>query len=229
MTATSTLPAALNVGSAQLFSYVQTWANARYHQFDTNPMAEDLTRIDVTRVADLDRVRLRITNNYLQGGNNHYRRLLDLLGVEEGSQKEAWAGGVGYTAWFWQEQHRLPWYHVDRKRADWVIDDLFQLNRCLEQTAVRIKSWEKGGLRRIPPGTEEHFLWLRRLLTSRARLAREALGIKWDAVSEMRASQMSLSVFFDEDKRKLFGVAGIRASLEEFFRIRTPIPLARSA
>jgi len=229
MTTAPTLPYALNAGSAQLFSYVQTWANVRIHQFDTNPLAEDLTRVDVTRVVDPDRIRHRVANNYLLGGHNHYKRLLDLLGVEEGSQKSAAAGGIGYTAWFWQEQDRFPWYHADRKRADGVIDDLFQLHRCLEQTADRIKSWEKGRLQRIPPGTDEHFHWLRRLFTSRVGLAREALGIKWDPVSQTRASQMSLSIFFDEDKRRLFGVAGIRASLEEFFRLRTPLPLARSA
>jgi hypothetical protein len=229
MTTAPTLPYALNAGSAQLFSYVQTWADLRVHQFDANPMNEDLTRVDVMHVANPDRIRFRISTDYAHAAHNHYKRLLDLLGVEEGSQKEAWAGGIGYTAWFWQEQNQFPWYHADRKRSDWVIDDLFQLHRCLEQTADRIKSWEKGRLQRIPPGTDEHFHWLRRLFTSRIALAREAVGIKWDPVSETRASHMSLSIFFDEDKRKLFGVAGIRASLEEFFRLRTPFPLARSA
>jgi len=224
-----TLPYVLSAGSTQLFGYLQTWSNVRVHQFDTSPLSEDLSRIDVTHATNPDRIRYRLADNYLNGGHNHYKRLLGALGVNEGAQKEALASGIGFTAWFWQERDQFAWYHDDRKRAEWIIDDLFQLHRCLEQAADRIKTWEKGRLRRVPPGTEEHFNWLRRLFTSRVGLAQEAVGIKWEGANETRATAMSLSIFFDEEKRKVFRVEGIRSSLAEFFRLRTPLPLARSA
>jgi hypothetical protein len=108
----------------------------------------------------------------------------------------------------------------DANRGKFIVDELFQLNRSLNQTADRTERWEEGGLTHLPPGTAQHFSWLRHLFSTRIRLAQEA-----DFYSDL----MAINVYFSTDKRNTFQAIGLDEALCRFFRIKSRPPMSKIA
>jgi len=187
---------------------------------DCDPLHPDLTRIDVTSRCQGDALRFRLANTYLHRGYQHEGALFDALGVNRDDLKTALGSGVPFRAWFFERRENFPWMTENADRGKLVVDELFQLNRSLEQTAHRTDLWQEGNFSHMPSGMVQHFAWLRHLFSTRIRLAQDA---------DFFPALMSINTYFSQDKRDLFEVIGIDESLRRFFHIRTPVPLARSA
>jgi hypothetical protein len=213
-----TLLYVLSPGSQQFFNYIETWSRLPLAQVDVDPIHPNLSMIDITSVDKEDHVRFRLANDCLSRGYGHYGNLMTALGVNGEALKQAITEGVPFRHWFWLQKDHLAWYRENRAQANVVLEDLLQMTRCLNQAALRVEEWKIEKFRRSPQGMEQHFHWLRGLLTRRARLAGEALG-----------SQSALSVFFDEERRRMFNVGGLEDSMAEFFGIRIPVIPARLA
>jgi hypothetical protein len=201
--------AATGPGGGTLLTYIQAWSLWRVHQADADPLNASPQRIDAAFARNPARLPFLLSQEYADAAGRQEQRLLTVLGIEPKRLASGLSSGVSFHAWFWDHPARFEWLHAETERGALVLDELYQLRRCLDQTRSRIAQWGRKPDDRPPPGLPQHLAWLRHHAVSRIRLAEEALF----------QTDQSLQIYFDPYKRRVFGAIGINESLARFFNL----------